>query len=384
MTVTVSKVPLFTSGEIRFSALRDSFKQTGTQIRSSELRRITTVSREQTNPIVPDATENSNIATSSDWRTSQFRNSIKTYDLIQSSTNTNLIIENQSWNGNLSKSIRKVFFVNGVIGATSTASDALTLGSDAYNLELSVSGEIYGAGGSNGAAGSGGTRCVSSGTAGGDGTAGTDAISITSDGRVIVSVQTSGRVYAGGGGGAGGSGGANGPNGTCFYYTYYNTGQSCGSVPGCGGNTLISSTNLGGCNCQTTGKGKNQRTVCYNSIYRSYCRVTNVYEVCGGAGGAGGSGRSGRGYNNTAGDLSPAIGGSAGESPFCSSPDLGYAGGGIASFGGGGENGGTGGDWGQNGGATGSRSGGAAGLAVRGSFYTVQGSTGADNIKGSY
>lgn len=349
MAITVSKVPLFTSGEIKFSSLRDSFRQSGTTIKASELLRDTLVTVEQRDPVVPDATENSTISTGSNWSTSQFRNSIKYYDVIQSSTDTNMILQNQSWNGNLDKSIRKLFTVTGTIGATS--GPALTLSANAYNLQINISGGIYGTGGSSGG-GSGG-----------------DAMSISSNGKVIINVQSSANIFGGGGGGRNGSQGANGPTGTCLYYTFFYTGYQCGSVPSCGSAVTIGGAQAGGgCNC--TKKG------CKNTLYRSYCRGSTYYQVRGGFGGAGGSGGRGRGYDYS-GSLSGG-GGSPGESPFCPNPNGGSAGsGGIGSYGGTGESGQSGGDWGQS-------STGAAGRAIRGATYEIRGNTGTDNIKGGY
>lgn len=389
MTYSVSTAgPYFTSGEIRFSALRDTFRGTGTQIRASELLRRTTLGVEQTDPVVPDATENTSIATSTNWATSQFRNSIKYYNITQSGTNENVIVQNLTWNDNLNKTIRKVLYITGTIGATLSSTDALTLGADSYNLTMSISGSIYGYGGAGGSNGAGGSQAcgvwpgANSGL-GANGAAGTDAITISSSGRVIINIESNGKVFGGGGGGSGGRGGFNGQDSVCAYYTYYYTGYACGSVPGCGSDDQITYENGGGCNCSTSGKGSKATTTCYNSLYRSYCRRTIYYEVCGGAGGAGGDGAAGRGYNNLSNSLSGA-GGSGGQDRSCPDPNIGYAAGGVGNTGGTGERGGNGGDWGESGGSTSGRNGGLGGRSVRGSIYTVQGSIGSDNIKGVY
>ena len=85
MSLTASKVgPYFSSGSISFSQLRSNFKETSSgSVSASELLRVTDTTN--TDPIVPDATENSSIATSSNLKTSQFRNSIKYYNLNQGS-----------------------------------------------------------------------------------------------------------------------------------------------------------------------------------------------------------------------------------------------------------------------------------------------------------
>ena len=82
MAITVTKSgPYFTSGEIKFSAMRNTYRlnnPNGT-ISASELLRDTTLTN--TDPILPDATENNNVASATDWKTSQIRNSIKFYNV---------------------------------------------------------------------------------------------------------------------------------------------------------------------------------------------------------------------------------------------------------------------------------------------------------------
>ena len=117
MSLTVSKTELFTSGSISFSSLRSSFKETSSgSISASELRRDTDVT--ETDPIVPDSTENRNsgtlsdgISTSNNLKLSQFRNSIKYYYITESGTEINFDIDNPTpvdWNTNLDKNINKV------------------------------------------------------------------------------------------------------------------------------------------------------------------------------------------------------------------------------------------------------------------------------------
>lgn len=385
MTYSVTKAgPYFASGEIRFSALRDTFRGSGTTIAASELKRNTTLTTEQTDPVVPDATENASISSASNLALSQFRNSIKYYFITQSDTNEDVAVTALPWNGNLDKTIRKILYVTGVIGATTSSSNALSLTSSAYNLTMNVSGNILGYGGAPGGGGAAGSQAcgVNPGTnagAGGNGSPGTDAISITSSGRVIVNIEATGKVYGGGGGGRGGDGGRNGADSVCSYYTYYYTGYVCASVPGCGSDVQLAIENGGGCNCVTSGKGKKASTVCYNAIYRSYCRRETFYQVCGGAGGSGGNGATGRGYNNLGGALNGA-GGAGGQVASCPDPNVGYAAGGVGNTGGTGDSGGNGGDWGEDGGGPG----GAAGRAIRGSVFSVTGSISSENIRGIY
>ena len=81
MAIQVSATQYFNSGAISFSAMRSTFRlnnPTGT-ISASELLRNTDVTN--TDPILPDATENSDVATSTNWKTSQIRDSIKFYNV---------------------------------------------------------------------------------------------------------------------------------------------------------------------------------------------------------------------------------------------------------------------------------------------------------------
>ena len=91
MALTASTVgPYFASGSISFSQLRSNFKETSSgEVKASELLRVTDTTN--TDPIVPDATENSNIATSTNLKASQFRNSIKYYNLNQGASDTQIL-----------------------------------------------------------------------------------------------------------------------------------------------------------------------------------------------------------------------------------------------------------------------------------------------------
>ena len=87
----------------------------------SELLRDTTLTN--TDPILPDATENDDVATTTNWETSQIRDSIKFYNVTQpsSDTNVNLDIDAQSWNGNLGRNIVKKMNLEGICGSNSTS-----------------------------------------------------------------------------------------------------------------------------------------------------------------------------------------------------------------------------------------------------------------------
>jgi hypothetical protein len=161
MTAAVTKAgPYFASGSISFSSLRNTFKEvTSGSISASELLRNTLLTN--TSPIVPDATENASVSSSSDLKLSQFRNTIKYYYITQTGTDTNFGIDTQSWNSNLNKNIRKWMYINGTCGSNSTSTAAANLSQSTCNLTIDTSGSIYGAGGA------GGTSSSISGSSGG-------------------------------------------------------------------------------------------------------------------------------------------------------------------------------------------------------------------------
>lgn len=382
MTVTISNTYFYSSGAISFSSLRTNFKQTDTgSISASELRRNTSTS--SSNPIVPDATENSSITTSNNWKTSQFRNSIKYYNITQTDTNLNFNIGNSAfWNGNLTRNVNKRVYINGTCGSNLTSTPAASLTSLlVYNIFITVSGGIYGA------AGSGGTSSAISGGSGGD------ALLInpgSSSSNIVVQVNSTANIYGGGGGGEFGTTGATGATGICILE---NTQEvfACRNCPGdCTGYTVpkeITGTGyyqqinnfLGGCR-------DSSRCGCgaFGCAARKAgdCRADYYYYVGGGPGGVGGNGAKGRGYDNFSASLSGSAG-SAGSGGGCA----GYSRNGspVPQPGQTGETGGSGGNWGSAGGNTNNTgSGGFAGRAINGSKYLVSGTISSITIKGSY
>jgi len=368
--------PWFNSGAISFSALRTNFKETGSgSISASELRRNTSCS---STPIVPDATENAAISTGNDLKLSQFRDTIKYYDLDQGSgdTDTNLNVAAASlWNSNLGKSIVKRVRLAGTSGSTN-GNPAVSLdAANVCNVILIVTGSILGTGGAGG-------------TEGVDGGDGGHAIYVDTNGTGTVTVRTSGssaQVYGGGGGG--GFGGDGGDGGTGKVTT---SGTHYWANTGCVGNNMPCqySPNFNSpipcdrekCNAiRACGDGINY-TLWQKECWDDY-EYTNYYS--GGSGGTGGNGGNGRGYNQS---RTFGVGGTAGG-----------AGGSNAGTGGDGGTSGDGGDWGQNGGdgetgedgtngnhtngtsGTAGTSGGTAGRAVAGSGYVIDTANGVDS-----
>lgn len=162
MATSVSKTTLFTgNGPISFSQLSSTFRNGVQQnIRFSDYRRDT--NPENPTPVIPDATENANISPDVDLRVGGFRGSIKRYDIIQSGSDATYNLGNSSiWNGNLNRNIIKSAYITGDCYATNVSNYGLTLDAEVYNLDVNVSGGIYGEGGTGGAPGvPGGTSTV--------------------------------------------------------------------------------------------------------------------------------------------------------------------------------------------------------------------------------
>ena len=188
MAIQVSATQYFGSGAISFSAMRSTFRlnnPTGT-ISASELLRNTDITN--TDPILPDATENSDVATSTDWKTSQIRDSIKFYNVTQPSgdTNLNLDIDGLSWNSNLNKNVVKKMNIQGTCGSNTTGTAAALMDDTAHNLTIDVSGDIFGCG-----------ALAVTDDNNPDGLDGGDALDvITSGNNVKVNVQSTARILS--------------------------------------------------------------------------------------------------------------------------------------------------------------------------------------------
>ena len=388
MSSAVTKAgPYFASGEIKWSSLRDTFRlgtpsddgatpgssTTGT-ISASELRRDADVT--ETNPIVPDATENASIETTNNWKVSQMRNSIKYYYITQTNTDTNYDIDALSWNSNLNKNILKWVSIDGIVGSNNNAASAADLNATAHNLTITVSGDIWGA------RGAGGDGSPISGEAGGN------ALTIASSGgnNIRVNVETGARIYGAGGGGEQGTTGTTGTDGICFDYEYKTVGSGCNYCGDCGAGW----ERYGG--CSTAGQGLCD---CYsswgwtwcNGRYQTaaLCRRHTYTTVSGGIGGNGGNGGPGRGYNNQSGSLAGSGGGAGTAWPGCPNPPYTGGVGTPGQPGDPGTAGGSGGEWGLAGVNTpASGNGGVAGKAVSGSNYSVVGVINNSTVRGAF
>lgn len=346
MSLTVSKVgPYFSSGSISFSQLRSNFKETSSSaVSASELLRVTDLTN--TNPIVPDATENANIATSQNLKLSQFRNSIKYYDLNQGSGDTDLnldIASSSLWNSNLGKNIVKRVNLAGTSASSNGNAAASLIASAVYNVILNISGSILGTGGASGG-GNGGNAL---------------SINTNNTGTVIVkTIGSSSKVYGGGGGG--GNSGNGGYGGDGYYTVTYSYEVAVGYSGIHGSSTFLPYYELcnyacrqafgeqyyckpqcyriineppGNCGCEcksNEGTRQGECFCCHRTEYGSYNVTTS-----GGAGGSGKAGGLGKGYGQSR--------------TFGVNGDGGAAGGTNAGTGGSGGRSGDGGNWGQDG-----------------------------------
>ena len=162
MAINKTQTKYFTSGEIKFSAIRDTFGDlAGTNVSASDYLRnagddVDWSDDPDISPRVPNATENADVATSSNWKTSQLRDSIIEYNITQSGNNEELEFadtDTSQWNSNLSKNVTKQMNVTGTIYANQTNKYALKFDDGDYNnLTINVpnGGAIYGEGGSAG------------------------------------------------------------------------------------------------------------------------------------------------------------------------------------------------------------------------------------------
>jgi len=242
MTLSVTiRGNYYSSGSISFSSLRSNFRAQnldGTfntddeQISASELKRVTDVSN--SNPIVPDAYENSSIASSNDLKLSQFRGSVKYYLLDQTDVNDNsgdntspglnltTVSGVSNWNNNLSKNIIKSIGIAGTVGSYYPNQPAISIDNDTSNVIINVSGEVYGGGGQyNVNSGLGGTAIY---------------VNNSLPSYTKVNVISDGLIWAGGGaGGRGGRGGTGGTGGTGGSYPLYKRTPGTGGRGGDGG-----------------------------------------------------------------------------------------------------------------------------------------------------
>ena len=303
---------------ISWQSLRTNFGGPGGStdpVKFSDYYRNTSIT--ETNPVVPDATENANVEDTSGSALSAatFRNTIDQY-IITNPSGDSLIqfdIDARDWNSNLAKNVPKQFRVEGtaVSGSNGTAESdaALRFNATARNLSIRVSGQVYGARGGGGSAncgngGRGGDAIFFNNTASNSNTSGR--------GTIVIESNSNARIWAGGGGGGAGNAGNSGPALSCNFTTSNNIavyrggstnpGRGCnhGNCP----NTIANNTangNLYASNCYGIGgsRGRCRRRQdrgqqCVGA-YNKTCYYTHNYSLAGGPGGNGGAGGTGAG-----------------------------------------------------------------------------------------
>jgi len=375
MALNTTQTKYFSSGEISFTQIKNTFGGNANNIKASDyLRNVGSNvdwDSSKTTPRVPDATENAAVSTDDDWTTGSLRNTIRQYNVIQSGNNEELSFTSAdtiTWNGNLNRNILKNFSITGTVYANETDKYALKMSGNLYNLEIDVesnNGKVYGEGGAAGGFNGGGALYVNN----------------TYTNR-YVELRVYGAVWSGGGGGIAGNPGNDGPTLSCSLTSNFNVannfnngttlsaakpGQSCSSARS-GANWVSANQNAVRERCRGSGTRlgdgayPNGPYQC-SSYWTIKCQETNSFNAAGGNRGNPGNGGPGRGYSTQ----SSSIGGNPGNSGNCNSCT-----GGGTSCGNPGNGGNSGGEWGQ----PSQPSGGNAGIAVhkkntRIEYYTV-------------
>ena len=395
MSITNTQTKYFTSGEIKFSAIRDTFGDlAGTDVRASDYLRnagddVDWEAPGQTktiSPRVPNATENADVSTSTDWEVSDLRDSIVEYNVVQDASTSDEELEFAdtnvpTWNNNLSKNVNKKFSVEGTIYANEVSKYALTFSDGEYNnltIDVPDGGKIYGEGGAAGGGNGGGALYVKN-------TASYDNVSVT--------IGSNGQIWAGGGGGDNGNSGNSGSTLSCF------TNSSHNASYGDGGRSYNSSTASNACTSAApsgsydvqvvTANPTSVRNRCRGGSYRRgqgwnstnksgyscspnwslSCSSKIANNIAGGTGGTGGNGGVGQGFSNQS---APGSGnsGNSGNTNTCAAT-------GANSVGNAGNSGSDGGTWG-----VGASNGGNAGFALLKQGTAINQGQTANNVKG--
>lgn len=376
MAVSYSSQTTYLDGanNISWSTLKSTFNASSTgEIKFSTYRRNTDKTAQ--NPIIPDATENSDISSGSNLKVSAFRGTIKEYVIQQSGNDSDLnLADTRYWNRNLNKNVPKRINFTGLSYASSKSNYAVKLDSEMYNVNINHSGQMYAEGGNVGSPNGGSAFYLY------------NKSNLTSASATVnLNVTSTGRIWSGGGAGSSGNPGSSGPLKYCYYSGNFQTGNYYA------GGTSLSSARPGR-SCRNARSGATW-TSAYQYNVRSRCRgggarrgngqwpggpyqcsnnwiITCSYSYSNsvrGYGGNGGSGGPGRGYSRFNSSIS-GNSGNPGTQQSCPSPASG------GSYGNSGNRGNSGGDWGQ-------ASSGSAGYSIYGRKYNVTGST-SDRIKG--
>ena len=215
----VTNTVYFTSmANVKFSQLRNTFRvknPTGT-IKASELLRVT--SKTNMDPIVPDSTENTSIATTVNWKVSQFQNSRKYYMIETSGTSSSTIdIPALAWNSNFNKNIRKWYYIKHDCESLNPNQPAFRINSEVVNFTLDLQADVHGAGGLRGGEvpSSSSFNWPNSNINGGPGGNAVEMTGTGNSNNYGVWLRSNSELFAGGGGGGRGELGTAGPDGAC-------------------------------------------------------------------------------------------------------------------------------------------------------------------------
>ena len=395
MSITNTQTKYFTSGEIKFSAIRDTFGDlAGTDVRASDYLRnagddVDWEAPGQTktiSPRVPNATENADVSTSTDWEVSDLRDSIVEYNVVQDASTSDEELEFAdtnvpTWNNNLSKNVNKKMSVEGTIYANEVSKYALTFSDGEYNnltIDVPNGGKIYGEGGAAGGGNGGGALYVKN-------TASYDNVSVT--------VGSNGQIWAGGGGGDNGNSGNSGSTLSCFTNSSHNASYGDGGRnynSGTASNACTSAAPSGSYDVQVvTANPTSVRNRCRGGSYRRgqgwnstnksgyscspnwslSCSSKIANNIAGGNGGTGGNGGVGQGFSNQ-GNPGSGNSGNSGNTNTCAAT-------GANSVGNAGNSGSDGGTWG-----VGASNGGNAGFALLKQGTAINQGQTANNVKG--
>jgi len=243
MAVTISAPKYFTgTGPIKFSEIRDTFGEpndgdvSGKNVRISDYKRNSADcvdwADDTITPRVPDATENTQLPDiNENIQLQDYRNTILKYDVTQTGTEEERVYTDGNeadWNNNLSKNVKKDYNVTGTIYANETSKYALTFEQGIYNnLDINVSGNIYGEGGAVGGGNGGGALYIQNSR-------------VCS--KVELNIASNAKIWAGGGGGTAGNAGDNPVPLTCRTVTTWNAKNAVGNTH------LCNDAGNGGCN----------------------------------------------------------------------------------------------------------------------------------------
>ena len=240
---------------ISFRAMQTSFVNGNTNVVSmSDYVRITNGDTAPANMVVPNATENANVNTStSDMKVSDYRGSIKEKIFEMTGDVEKYDIDGTpSWNSNLTLNVFKQMRINGrcysddnskIVGHAAARFES----NDAKNFEIFVLDSandtdrgIYGASGAGG----------SGGTGGHDGESGGVALWIdnpsnrATTGKIVVRCESNNsRIYGGGGGGGQGGQGNSGGSINCHVDGPRESGNNNNAFPSLAGTLVVANPN---------------------------------------------------------------------------------------------------------------------------------------------